>query len=115
MPIYEYQCGACGHTLEKLQKISDGPLSICPVCEAPELEKIISQAGFRLKGTGWYETDFKNSGKKPEPSSQNNAIASDKTSDKQDKTQSSSESSSHPSNVSVSTTQTQSASTGEPS
>jgi len=63
MPIYEYQCQGCGHELEKLQKMSDAPLSDCPQCEAPSLIKKVSAAGFRLKGTGWYETDFKT--KKP--------------------------------------------------
>ena len=64
MPIYEYQCLACGHELEKLQKISDTPLVDCPDCQEPELKKKISAAGFRLKGTGWYETDFKNKSSK---------------------------------------------------
>ena len=64
MPIYEYQCGSCGHTLEKLQKISDPPLVTCPVCGADALSKLISAAGFRLKGGGWYETDFKTGNKK---------------------------------------------------
>ncbi|BBL71453.1 FmdB family zinc ribbon protein [Methylogaea oryzae] len=59
MPIYEYQCKACGHQLEALQKISDAPLTDCPACNKPELSKLISAAGFRLKGGGWYETDFK--------------------------------------------------------
>ncbi len=63
MPIYEYQCQSCEHEFEKLQKISDEPLKICPACEAPALKKKISAAGFRLSGSGWYETDFK-SGKK---------------------------------------------------
>lgn len=63
MPIYEYQCQSCGHELEKLQKISDAPLSDCPECNTSSLSKKISAAGFRLKGTGWYETDFKNKGK----------------------------------------------------
>lgn len=60
MPIYEYQCTACQHELEKLQKVSDEPLRICPECNEPALRKKISAAGFRLKGGGWYETDFKN-------------------------------------------------------
>ena len=66
MPIYEYMCtnDACGHELEALQKISDERLVYCPSCGEPSLKKKISAAGFRLKGTGWYETDFKNSGKK---------------------------------------------------
>ncbi|WNO09682.1 zinc ribbon domain-containing protein [Teredinibacter sp. KSP-S5-2] len=64
MPIYEYRCDACEHELEALQKMSDGPLVDCPVCEKPELKKKISAAAFRLKGGGWYETDFKKSGDK---------------------------------------------------
>lgn len=64
MPIYEYQCQSCSHELEKLQKISDAPLSLCPLCGKEELRRKISAAGFRLKGGGWYETDFKKSGKK---------------------------------------------------
>jgi len=64
MPIYEYQCASCGHTLEKLQKISDAPLRTCPVCGADALSKLVSAAGFRLKGGGWYETDFKTGGRK---------------------------------------------------
>ncbi len=59
MPIYEYQCRSCDHQFEKLQKISDPELSDCPECGKPELQKLISAAGFRLKGGGWYETDFK--------------------------------------------------------
>ncbi len=64
MPFYEYECSACGHTLEVLQKISDAPLTECPNCQQKTLTKLISRAGFKLTGTGWYETDFKNSGKK---------------------------------------------------
>ncbi len=64
MPFYDYECRACGHQLEKMQKISDEPLKDCPSCEKPELQKQISAAGFRLGGTGWYETDFKTGTKK---------------------------------------------------
>ncbi|MDP3010782.1 MAG: zinc ribbon domain-containing protein [Methylococcales bacterium] len=64
MPIYEYECKSCGHTHEALQKLSDAPLVVCPACTRPELMKKISAAGFRLKGTGWYETDFKSGTKK---------------------------------------------------
>ena len=64
MPIYEYQCEACGHRMEKLQKISDDPLKDCPACEEPRLNKLVSAAAFRLKGGGWYETDFKTGKKK---------------------------------------------------
>ena len=59
MPIYEYVCNDCGHEFEKLQKISDTPLADCPDCEQPSLKKKISAPGFRLAGSGWYETDFK--------------------------------------------------------
>ncbi len=64
MPIYEYQCGSCGHELEVIQKMSDRPLTDCPDCRDPALRRKISAAGFRLKGGGWYETDFKQSGKR---------------------------------------------------
>ena len=64
MPIYEYQCQKCGEELEALQKISDAPLLECPNCGEPELKKKGSAAAFRLKGGGWYETDFKTGNKK---------------------------------------------------
>ncbi|MBK7171008.1 MAG: zinc ribbon domain-containing protein [Gammaproteobacteria bacterium] len=64
MPIYEYQCQTCDHELEKLQKLSDAALSVCPECGEAALKKKISAAGFRLKGSGWYETDFKSGSKK---------------------------------------------------
>lgn len=59
MPIYEYRCDACGHELEALQKINDAPLVECPACAADSLRRLISKPSFRLKGSGWYETDFK--------------------------------------------------------
>ena len=59
MPIYEYECTACGHTLDALQKLSDAPLQDCPACGKPALRKRVSAPRFRLKGGGWYETDFK--------------------------------------------------------
>ncbi len=59
MPIYEYACRICEHTLEALQKISDDPLLECPACGRPQLRRLISAPSFRLKGAGWYETDFK--------------------------------------------------------
>jgi putative FmdB family regulatory protein len=65
MPIYEYRCAACGHKLEALQKFTEAPLSACPVCGKEALAKLVSVAGFQLKGTGWYATDFKGSGAKP--------------------------------------------------
>jgi len=64
MPIYEYQCQTCHHQLEALQKITVAPLQDCPASGKPELTKMVSAAAFRLKGGGWYETDFKTSGKK---------------------------------------------------
>jgi putative FmdB family regulatory protein len=59
MPIYEYACRKCDHTLDALQKLSDDPLLDCPECGAPELKRLLSAPRFRLKGQGWYETDFK--------------------------------------------------------
>ena len=59
MPIYEYECQSCGHVLDALQKISDDPLKHCPDCGEPSLKKLLSAPRFRLKGSGWYETDFK--------------------------------------------------------
>jgi putative FmdB family regulatory protein len=64
MPIYAYRCEECGHELEALQKITDAPLTECPACGAPALKKQITAAAFRLKGGGWYETDFKKDGKR---------------------------------------------------
>ena len=59
MPIYEYHCAACGHHLEALQKMSDGPLRKCPECGKSQLRRLVSASRFRLAGSGWYETDFK--------------------------------------------------------
>lgn len=64
MPIYEYKCDKCEHELEAIQSISDEPLTDCPSCGEPKLRKLISAAGFRLKGGGWYETDFKSKNKR---------------------------------------------------
>ena len=65
MPIYEYRCSACGFEKDALQKMADPPLVDCPHCGKPALVKLVSAAGFQLKGSGWYATDFKSSGKKP--------------------------------------------------
>ncbi len=78
MPIYEYECNQCGHTLEKLQKVGEAPLSDCPACGKAGLVKLVSAAGFRLKGGGWYETDFKTGDKK-------NVAAADKAKPTADK------------------------------
>ena len=64
MPIYEYQCQSCGQETEVLQKISDEPLLDCPHCGEAALKKKVSAVAFRLKGSGWYETDFKTGNKK---------------------------------------------------
>lgn len=75
MPIYEYQCRECGTRLEKIQRIADPPLTDCPSCESDGLVKLVSAASFRLKGGGWYETDFKKDGKR-------NLAGDDKPADK---------------------------------
>ncbi len=78
MPIYEYVCDQCGHYLEALQKLSDEPLVFCPECGDAALRKQVSAAAFRLKGTGWYETDFKNSDKKKPAEKADKADKADK-------------------------------------
>ena len=67
MPIYEYRCTSCGHELEALQKLSDAPLTECPACHRAALSKKVSAAGFQLKGSGWYVTDFRNKGAPKQP------------------------------------------------
>ena len=63
MPIYAYKCATCGFAKDVLQKISDPPLTVCPSCGAPAFQKQITAAGFQLKGSGWYVTDFRDKGK----------------------------------------------------
>ena len=65
MPIYEYRCGSCGHQEEFLQKVSDPPLTDCTECGKPTFSKMLTAAGFHLKGSGWYATDFKGKGGAP--------------------------------------------------
>jgi putative FmdB family regulatory protein len=67
MPIYAYKCSSCGHAKDALQKISDAPLTVCPACGAEAFSKQVTAAGFQLKGSGWYVTDFRggNSGAAP--------------------------------------------------
>jgi putative FmdB family regulatory protein len=65
MPIYGYRCAECGEEHEALQKVSEPPLTVCPACGKPALQKQLSAAGFQLKGSGWYATDFKAPAKKP--------------------------------------------------
>jgi putative FmdB family regulatory protein len=66
MPIYEYKCLACGHQEDHLQKVSERPLTKCPACGKKKYSKQLTAPGFQLKGSGWYATDFKGSGKKTE-------------------------------------------------
>jgi putative FmdB family regulatory protein len=80
MPIYAYKCAACGHEQEVLQKMSDAPLTDCAQCGRPSLTKQVTAAGFQLKGTGWYATDFRNkgSGKPAEDRTDSNKADSNK-------------------------------------
>lgn len=77
MPIYEYRCPSCGFQKEHLQKMSDAPLSACPSCGATGYAKLLSAAGFQLKGSGWYATDFKGGGKAPASSPSPSSSSSD--------------------------------------
>ncbi len=92
MPIYEYECHACGHTLDALQKVSDGALRKCPACGQLKLRRLISAPKFRLKGEGWYETDFKQdnqrnlAGEKEPSESKKKSDKDDKKSKPADKT-----------------------------
>ena len=84
MPIYEYACKKCDHTLDALQKIADAPLVDCPACGEPALKRLLSAPRFRLKGQGWYETDFKKDNQRnlhgdKEPSKAKDKPASDKS------------------------------------
>ncbi|MGZ5035316.1 MAG: FmdB family zinc ribbon protein [Usitatibacter sp.] len=76
MPIYEYRCESCGHQQEFLQKVSDAPLTVCTKCGKPSFSKMVTAAGFQLKGSGWYATDFKNSGSKPAAKSSTSSSSS---------------------------------------
>lgn len=75
MPIYEYRCESCGLEKEYLQKLSDEPIKVCPQCRKETFVKLISAAGFQLKGSGWYATDFKGGGKRKEESKKEAAPA----------------------------------------
>jgi putative FmdB family regulatory protein len=90
MPIYEYECQSCNHVLDALQKMSDEPLKHCPSCGEPQLRKLMSAPRFRLKGSGWYETDFKDKNRRNiagGDSSESSDKAKDKPKDKtEDKT-----------------------------
>ncbi|HSW09107.1 FmdB family zinc ribbon protein [Aquabacterium sp.] len=75
MPIYAYRCAACGHAKDVLQKLSDPLLTTCPACGAESFSKQLTAAGFQLKGSGWYATDFKGSGAAPAPAADAPAAA----------------------------------------
>lgn len=82
MPIYEYACKSCDHTLDALQKMSDEPLVDCPECGKPDLKRLLSAPRFRLKGEGWYETDFKKDNQKNVHKSDSEPAKSDSKPDK---------------------------------
>ena len=77
MPIYEYRCSACGHELEVMQKMSDQPMSDCPACGKATLSKLVSAAGFQLKGSGWYVTDFRDKKKSKDDAGAGDSKASE--------------------------------------
>jgi putative FmdB family regulatory protein len=75
MPIYAYRCAACGHAKDVLQKVSDAPLTVCPACGEARFEKQVTAAGFQLKGSGWYATDFRDGGKPKQADAKTDAKA----------------------------------------
>jgi putative FmdB family regulatory protein len=105
MPIYEYRCGACGHELEVLQKLSEPPLSECPQCAKPALSKLISAVGFQLKGSGWYATDFKGNGKPAEKADAKNGDGGSKSETKSESGESKSKTESGGESKSTATTE----------
>ena len=109
MPIYEYRCSSCGHELEALQKLSDQPLVACPACQKDTLVKLISAAGFQLKGTGWYVTDFRGSSGSKSASTSSTSSSESKSSDS--KPQGSSDAAPAASTTPAATTSTTSTST----
>ena len=92
MPIYEYRCESCGHELEVMQKLADAPLTDCPECDESALRKKISPVGFRLKGSGWYETDFKSGNKRNVLDSDQSETKSESKSESKSETKSESKS-----------------------
>ena len=88
MPIYEYRCDSCGHQEDHLQKVSEKPLTVCPACGKRAYKKMLSAAGFQLKGSGWYATDFKTTGKKPAEKKSDSKTESKTESAKETKTDS---------------------------
>jgi putative FmdB family regulatory protein len=84
MPIYEYRCATCGHQEEFIQKVSAAPLTRCPKCGAETFTKMVTAAGFHLKGSGWYATDFKNRGAPPAAKTDDGAAKKDDGAAKKD-------------------------------
>ena len=85
MPIYEYRCSSCGFQKEYLQKVTAPLMTVCPECDKQTFSKMLTAAGFQLKGSGWYATDFKNSGAKPAAKQDISQSKQDKPETKQDK------------------------------
>ena len=82
MPIYEYRCASCGHQQEFLQKVSDAPLTVCTACGKATFSKMLTAAGFQLKGSGWYATDFKSKGSPPAAKSEGKSESKSEGGDK---------------------------------
>ena len=85
MPIYEYECEACGHRFEQIQKFSDPPIEICPKCGQPKVRKLLSSPAFQFKGSGWYITDYARKGGEGADSSKADAAGAKDDSKKSDK------------------------------
>ena len=117
MPIYEYRCKECEHEVEALQKLSDAPLVTCPACGKPALQKLVSAAGFQLKGSGWYVTDFRGGagGAKKKEAEKTDAEKADAPAPDTAKTETKSENAtkSEPAAPAASTTSTTSSSSSE--
>lgn len=96
MPIYEYDCTACGQHTEIMQKISDPEATVCPHCQKPALKRLVSAAGFQLKGTGWYVTDFRNKEKPGTEKTNTDAPTEKTTHTTETKTQSSTDTTAKP-------------------
>ncbi len=79
MPIYAYRCSNCGHAQDVLQKMSDAPLTVCPSCGQSTYAKQVTAAGFQLKGSGWYVTDFRNNDSKPATPAKADTASTEKT------------------------------------
>ena len=115
MPIYAYRCASCGHAKDVLQKLSDAPLSVCPACGAAAFAKQVTAAGFQLKGSGWYATDFKggNSTKKPDGDGNTDSASTDASKNDTGKTEAGKTDSSKTDSTKSDSSKTDSAKSGE--